>query len=48
MDMDKIDDDKIGAAAQMIFELYKELGGNNKVAKGSDLLERVQTKIEAI
>lgn len=48
MDMEKIDDDKIGMAARMIFELYQELGGNNKVAKGSDLLEQVQAKIETM
>lgn len=48
INMDEIDDDKIGAAARMIFELYKKLGGNNKVAKGSDLLEQVQAKIETI
>lgn len=46
MDMDKIDDDKIGLVAQMVVDLYRELGGNNKVAKGSDLLEQVQAKIK--
>lgn len=48
MDMDKIDDGKIGTAAQMIFKLYKELGGNNKVAKSSDLLEKVKEKIKVM
>lgn len=45
MNMEKIDDDKIDVAAKIVFDLYKELGGNNKVAKGSDLLERIQEKI---
>lgn len=48
MEMDKIDDGKIGTAAQMIFELYKELGGNNKVAKSSDLLEKVKERIKVM
>lgn len=48
MEMDKINDGKIGTAAQMIFELYKELGGNNKVAKSSDLLEKVKERIKVM
>lgn len=46
MDIDKIDEDKIGAVTQKVVELYRELGGNNRVAKGSDLLEQVQERIE--
>ena len=45
MDMDKINDEKMETAAKMVLDLYKELGGNNKVAKGSELLEKVQAKI---
>lgn len=48
IDIDRIDDEAIDVAARMTFELYQELGGNNKVAKGSDLLEQLQAKIEAI
>lgn len=45
MNVDVIDNEKIEAAAQMVFTLYKELGGNNKVAKGSELLEQIRTQI---
>lgn len=43
--MDAIDETKISQAAQLVFKLYQELGGNNKVAKGSELLERIRTEI---
>ena len=45
LDMDAIDETKISLAAQLVFKLYQELGGNNKVAKGSELLERIRTEI---
>lgn len=45
LDMDAIDEIKISQAAQLVFKLYQELGGNNKVAKGSELLERIRTEI---
>ena len=45
LDMDAIDETKISQAAQLVFKLYQELGGNNKVAKGSELLERIRTEI---
>lgn len=45
LEMDFFDEGKIGNAAQMVFKLYTELGGNNRVAKGSDLLEKLRTQI---
>lgn len=45
LDMGMLDDAKIAQAAQLVFGLYQELGGNNKVAKGSELLERIRAKI---
>lgn len=48
IDMDKFDYSKIETAARMVYDLYKELGGNNKVAKGSELLENVQAKLAGV
>lgn len=48
IEVDSIDDDTIKEAAQTVLQLYHELGGNNKVAKGSELLERVQKEIANI
>lgn len=45
LDMESLDDAKIAQAAQLVFGLYQELGGNNKVAKGSELLDRIRAKI---
>lgn len=45
LDMGIFDDASIERAAQLVFELYKELGGNNKVAKGSELLERIRMQV---
>lgn len=45
LDMGSFDDTFIAQAAQLVFKLYQELGGNNKVAKGSELLERIRTSI---
>lgn len=46
LDMDTLDDAKIVQAAQLVFTLYQELGGNNKVAKGSELLEQIRASID--
>ena len=43
IDINTIDDEEINLAAQTVSTIYHELGGNNKVAKGSDLLDRIQT-----
>jgi len=45
LDMSTLDDTKIAQASQLVFKLYQELGGNNKVAKGPELLERIRIKI---
>lgn len=45
LDIDAIDEAKISQAARFVFRLYQELGENNKVAKGSELLERIRTEI---
>lgn len=42
IDLNDISDEEIGHAAQIVSTIYNELGGNNKVAKGSSLLEKVQ------
>ena len=43
IDINTIDDEEINLAAQTVSTIYHELGGNNKVAKGSDLLDQIQT-----
>ncbi len=45
IDIENIPDDEIEHAAQIVSTLYRRLGGNNKVAKGSELLELIQTKL---
>ena len=45
LELDSVDDDTINEAAQTVLQIYHELGGNNKVAKGSELLDRVQKEI---
>lgn len=45
LDMGIFDDASIERAAQLVLGLYQKLGGNNKVAKGSELLERLQMQI---
>lgn len=45
LDVDAIDETLINEVAQTILKIYHELGGNNKVAKGSELLERIQGEI---
>ena len=42
IDINDISDEEISHAAKIVSKIYHELGGNNKVAKGSTLLERVQ------
>ena len=45
LDMGAFDEAKIAQAAELVNKLYEELGGNNKVAKGAELLERVRAKV---
>lgn len=40
--------DSLAAAARIVFDLYKELGGNDKVAKGNVLLEKLRCKITSM
>lgn len=40
-----VDDDTIITIADKIFELYKGLGGNDKVAKGSELISRIKEEL---
>lgn len=42
IDINSIKDEEISHAAQIVSTVYHKLGGNNKVAKGSALLEEVQ------
>ena len=42
IDINDISDEEISRAAKIVSKIYHELGGNNKVAKSSTLLERVQ------
>lgn len=48
LELDSVSDDTINEAAQTVLQIYHELGGNNKVAKGSELLDRVQKEIASI
>ncbi|MEY8232992.1 AIPR family protein [Oscillospiraceae bacterium 50-16] len=43
--VDAIDENMISEATQTILQMYHELGGNNKVAKGSELLDRIQREL---
>lgn len=45
IDIAYFDPAKIETAAELVFNEYQILGGTNKVAKGSDLLEKIRTKI---
>ena len=45
LDMGIFDEAKIAQAAELVNKLYEELGGNNKVAKGAELLEQVRAKV---
>lgn len=40
-----IDDKRIQAAVVVVYDLYKELGGNDKVAKGPNLSEKLKEKL---
>lgn len=48
IEVDSVGDDTIKEAAQTVLQMYHELGGSNKVAKGSELLERIQNEITSI
>ncbi|WP_080871954.1 AIPR family protein [Oceanobacillus timonensis] len=39
--LDDITDEKIKTCAEYVYEKYKQLGGNNKVAKGTNLIETI-------
>lgn len=39
--LDDITDEKIKICAEYVYEKYKQLGGNNKVAKGTNLIESI-------
>lgn len=41
--LDDITDEKIKICAEYVYEKYKQLGGNNKVAKGTNLIESILT-----
>ena len=45
IEINDINDEEISHAAQIVSAIYHELGGNNKVAKGSVLLEKVQAVV---
>ena len=45
IDIAYFDPTKIETAAELVFNEYQFLGGTNKVAKGSDLLEKIRTRI---
>lgn len=48
LNIDTIDANTINEAAQTVLQLYHELGGNNKVAKGSNLLDRVREELKSL
>ena len=45
IDINSISDEEISYAAKIVSAIYHELGGNNKVAKGSALLDKLQEEI---
>ena len=44
LDLKMITENLIVESAKEIFYIYQELGGNDKVAKGSDLIKKVVDK----
>jgi hypothetical protein len=44
VNVEDLKNDLIDEAAQACFDIYKELGGTDKVAKGSEMLEKVKAK----
>lgn len=42
-----LDDASIDAATEKCYDIYRELGGNDKVAKGTDLIDKVKEKVKA-
>lgn len=47
LNREDIDSNIILASADICYDLYRELGGTNKVAKGVDLLEKVKEKLKS-
>ncbi len=45
IDLAYFDEEKIGAASKLVFSEYQTLGGSNKVAKGSELIDRIRSRI---
>lgn len=45
LDPNCFNDEKIDAATRFVFSEYEALGGNNKVAKGPELIEKLREKI---
>lgn len=45
IELDSVGDEAINEAAQTVLQIYHELGGNNKVAKGSELLNRIRQEL---
>jgi len=46
LNKDDIDINTILSSADICYDLYRELGGTNKVAKGTELLEKVKEKLK--
>lgn len=47
LEKEHIDTNVILSSADICYDLYRELGGTNKVAKGVDLLEKVKEKLKS-
>ena len=47
MDVDRVNDDIIGKALAKVLNIYNELGGNGKVAKGSQLISILMQSISS-
>lgn len=46
LDATDLKDDEIDSAIDVCYDIYRELGGNDKVAKGTDYLEKVKEKLK--
>ena len=44
LDLNYFGDDKINVAAQYVYCEYKQLGGNNQIAKSSTLIDSLKAK----